>query len=130
MLKDVEVAELIQARADERSKRTKITQDRVLEEYAKLAFSNMMDFIKIESGVASIDFSEMTRDQAAALQEIVTEETNPSGVPGHEIVKTKLKLRDKRGALQDVARHLGMFVDKHEHEVKAPPGLSVVIEAG
>ena len=32
--------------------------------------------------------------------------------------KLKLKLADKRGALVDIGRHLGMFPSRHEHTGK------------
>jgi hypothetical protein len=37
----------------------------------------------------------------------------------------KLKLIDKRGALDSLARHLGMFVDKQEVSVVQPPKIIV-----
>ena len=61
------VAELQAARAQ----RLKVTQDQVVREFAKLAFVNMQDFITVQAdGSAYTDLSKLTRDQAAAIQEI------------------------------------------------------------
>lgn len=100
----------------ERSKRTKITQDKVLKELAKIGFSNMLDYVSITNGGDPVpDFSKLTRDQAAAISEITVEEyTEGRGEDAENVKRTKFKLSDKRAALVDIGRHLGMFKDKLE----------------
>jgi phage terminase small subunit len=97
-----------------RSERVEVTADRVLEEYAKLAFVNMMDFIELQpDGYALIDLSRLTRDQAAAIQEFTTDEyVEGTGEDARKVKKIKFKLVDKKSALDSCARHLGMFNDK------------------
>lgn len=48
MLRNVKVAAYIQERMEERQKRTEITQDRVLEELAAIAFARATDFAEIK----------------------------------------------------------------------------------
>ena len=48
MLRNVKVAAYIQKRMEERQKRTEITQDRVLEELAAIAFARATDFAEIK----------------------------------------------------------------------------------
>jgi len=56
--------------------------------------------------------SQLTPEQAAAISEINTDEViEGRGEDGRIIKKVKLKLHDKKGALDSVARHLGMFRD-------------------
>ena len=108
--------EIAQAQA-ERSKRTEITQDAVLRELAKIGFSNMLDYVSVTDGGDLVpDFSALTRDQAAAIGEVTIEEyTEGRGDDAQNVKRTKFKLSDKRAALVDMGRHLGMFKDKIEH---------------
>lgn len=99
---------------DERSKRVHITQDDVLKEIAKLGFSNMLDYMSVnDSGLIFTDFSRLTRETAAAIQELVIDEyVEKDGDDLHPIKKTRFKIADKRGALELLGKHLGMFADK------------------
>jgi len=88
----------------------------------KLGFSNMLDYVKINpsDGLPYCDFSAITRDQAAAIQEVNIEvatvyEYNAKGertaVP---VRRVRFKLADKRAALIEMGKHLGMFRDQAE----------------
>lgn len=88
------------------SQKLEITAERVLAEYAKIAFSNMADFITPVGKVRNIDLSKLTRDQAAAIQEISVDRPAGGGVKAGKI---KIKLVDKKGALDSLGRHLGLF---------------------
>lgn len=99
-----------------------ISVSRVLAELGKLGFSNMADFVTIgQDGLPFVDFTHLTRDQKAAIQEITVEtrmETvvNAEGVKeAAPVRKVRFKLVDKRAALADIGKHLGMFIDRHEH---------------
>lgn len=94
-----------------REKRTEITQDRVVSELAKIGFANLGDFIsRTEDGDPFVDLSTMTREQAAALSEITVEDfTDGRGEGARDVRRIKVKLCDKRAALVDLGKHLGMF---------------------
>lgn len=116
-LKKPDIDEAIQKAMAERSERTKITQDKVLAEYARLSFSNMQDYLRIDDeGEGTLTLAELDEDQARAISEYTVEthnERDPEDNKKTRVVrKTKLKLYDKKGALDSVARHLGMFNDK------------------
>lgn len=92
-----------------REKRTQINQDRVLQEYARLAFLDPRKFFDENGNL--INVSDLDDDTAAALAglEITTERDKES----EDLSFTKkIKLIDKKGALDSIARHLGMFNDK------------------
>jgi phage terminase small subunit len=92
---------------DKRSKRTEITQDMVLAELAKIAFTNMADFAQWgPNGITLMSSEELTREAAAAVAEI-QESTNQAGG-----TTLKFKRFDKIKALELLGRHLGIFDDK------------------
>lgn len=93
--------------------RAEITASRVLDEMAKLAFHNPADYLTInEDGTATVDLSRLDRNQSAAITEITSETRYDK--EGNKIVTTKIKLADKTKPLDQLGRHLGLFVDRHE----------------
>lgn len=116
LLGNAKVAAAIAAGQQKRSKRTEITADRVLGELAKIGFANMADYMRPgPNGDPYLDFSGLTRDQAAALQEVTVEDfVDGRGDDSRDVRRVKFKLADKRAALVDLGRHLGIFVDKHQ----------------
>lgn len=111
LLSNVVIQQRVQEAMSRREKRTEITQDRVVNELAKIGFANLGDFITLTSaGDPLVDLSTMTRDQAAALSEVTVEDfTDGRGDDARDVRRIKVKLCDKRAALVDLGKHLGMF---------------------
>lgn len=104
LLRNTKVAAYIQERMKERQKRTEITQDRVLEELAAIAFAKATDYAEVKEGQVIIkDTANMDEQQVRAIAGI---EEGKFGI--------KVKLNDKEKALELLGRHLGMFKDKVE----------------
>lgn len=104
LLRNVKVADYIEERMQERQKRTEVTQDRVIEELAAIAFARATDYVEVINGRVHIrDTEELTENQVRAISGI------KDGKFGIE-----LKLNDKEKALELLGRHLGMFKDKLE----------------
>lgn len=109
--------------------RNEITIDKIVRELALIGFSNMLDYMTISSdGQAFVDLSKLTRDQAAAIGEITSETyTEGRGEDAEQVKRTKFKLSDKRAALVDLGKHLGMFPQQingtidHKHHHSAEP---------
>ncbi len=121
-----EIRAAVAAAMQRRSKRTEITQDRVLQELALIGFADMGDYLTLgEDGEVRLDLSKLpegaTKIIAELTQDVYVEGT---GKKAREVKKTKLKLHDKRGALVDIARHLGMFIDRFKIERDALDDLS------
>jgi phage terminase small subunit len=120
LLQHAAVRDEIQTLMDQRATKLEITAERVLAELALIGFANMFDYIGVtENGGARVDLSKLTREQAAAIQEVTVEEFTErtgedcEGKPIFENVRrTKFKLSDKRAALVDLGRHLKLFTDK------------------
>jgi phage terminase small subunit len=113
LLKKPEIQVAVAAAQQERARRTDITADRVLREYAKLAFLDPRQFFDADGRL--IDVVNLPADVAAALagMDVTTERTgeDEDGKPLYGQVR-KIKFVDKKGALDSIARHLGMFTDK------------------
>lgn len=125
-LRKPEIAEAVLQRMKDREKRTEITQDRVLTELAKIGFSDIRKVVRWGEtmvrmvdpeegegedlvpyhGLALIDSAEVDDDTAAAIAEV------SQGREG-----LKVKFHDKKGALVEIARHLGMFTAKGHAEL-------------
>lgn len=92
-----------------------ITKEAVLGELAKLAFANMADYMKVgEDGQPTLNFNDLTRDQAAALVEITVEEFKDGRSDKREVRRVKFKLADKQKSLEALGKHLGLFIERHE----------------
>lgn len=119
LLGNVGVAAAIKKGREKLSERAGITAEKVVAEYAKLGFANMLDYIRIQDGSPVVDMSAITRDHGAAIGEVTSEvymeRTGDEDNPVTPVKRTKFKLADKKGALDSLAKHLGMFTEKHEH---------------
>lgn len=108
LLENTRIAEEIAKKQKKLADKLEITAEKILKEYAKIAFSNMQDFVDWADGAISIKpSSELTKEQTACVSEI-SESVTQAGT------NIKIKLHDKKGALDSLARHLGMFTDKVE----------------
>lgn len=106
MLRNVKVAAYISERMEERQRRTEVTQDRVVQELAAIAFARATDYVEVRyNGVNSTvvikPTAELSDEQICAIAGI------KEGANGIEI-----KLNDKEKALELLGRHLGMWNDK------------------
>jgi phage terminase small subunit len=114
LLADPSVAEAIQRAKHKRAERTEITQDRVLQELARIAFFDIRKLYR-EDGTLKKP-TELDDETAAALVGIDIQETISGGAGGDAVIVTrKAKVIDRTGALALAMRHLGMLKDKVEH---------------
>jgi phage terminase small subunit len=111
----------IQSAMQERSKRTQITADRVLQEYARIGFADMKDYLSYKTALTQIghdDEGNPIIDYAQVIQMKDSDEVDGAPIAEVSITKDgtfKFKFHDKKGSLDSIARHLGMFNDKLEH---------------
>lgn len=116
LISNAKVASAIAERMKARGKRTEITQDRVLQEYARLAFldpANLFDATGRPKSIADMD-----EDTRRAIVGVDVANIGNAEVGEGEILK--IRLADKKGALDSVARHLGMFNDKLDVNLTGP----------
>ena len=106
LLKNPKVKQAIELAMYEREQRTKVTQDRVIEELAKIAFLNPTDVINeydasLHTGAA--------REDTAAISSIRVRRIPSKDGMG---IEREIKLHDKIRALDLLGKHLGLFNDK------------------
>lgn len=118
LLQKTPVSEAIARAMAERSKRVGINQDRVLQELAKIGFAKITDIIDPETAIIREDASE---DDLACIQSVKVK-------PNEYGTEREVKLHDKRAALVDIGKHLGMFKDKIELETDMD--LNITIDYG
>lgn len=115
LLKNVEFAARIAELGTAAAQGAVMSANEVLEELSKLARSNMLDYIG-NSGQL-LDLSQLTREHAAAVQEVTTQTyTERNGEDSEPVKRVKFKLYDKRAALVDLGKHHVLFTEKHVHE--------------
>lgn len=115
LLGKTRVAEAVSMAMAERSRRTGINQDRVLQEIAKLALVNIDDVVDLRTGKVK---GSATKEDLACIQSIKIKPTEF----GEE---REIKFYDKKGSLELAGKHLGMFKDKVEMDVDMELNISI-----
>lgn len=108
LLANVSISTAVAIALAERSKRTGINADRIIQELAKLAFVNPTDVINMES--ASIK-SNASRDDTAAIASVKVKMTQSDD--GY-IMEREVKTYDKIRALELLGKHVGLYTDKQD----------------
>ena len=119
LLTNVDIQNRISELQQTIQERTEITQDMVIAEYAKIAFANTSDVIEwgdtvmieveVDGETTRVPFHGLkiknSADLPASIQAAVKKVKQ--GKDGLEV-----EMHDKKGALDSIARHLGMFKDR------------------
>jgi phage terminase small subunit len=112
LLANRKVQEQIEAAKAARSERTHITQDRVLQELARIAF---FDIRRLYHDDGTLKRPHELDDEAAAVLSAVEVTETMSGEESALLTTKKAKVFDKGTALTLAMRHLGMLNDKIAH---------------
>lgn len=118
LLGKTRVSEAISKAMAERSRRTGINQDRVLQELARIGFAKITDVVDPDTAKIKADAS---GDDLACIQSIKIK-------PNEFGTEREVKLYDKKSALVDIGKHLGMF--KERVELDADMELNITIDYG
>jgi len=129
LLKNVEVAEAIEAAMRARAGRTEVNADRVVLELARIAFSDVTRIVQWgPKGVKLRPSAELSTDDRATIAKV--SETVGRAGGGRTLT---VRLHDKLGALVALGKHLGLF-EKHDQAVTAKhldallDGMAIVLE--
>ena len=93
----------------ERSRRTGITADRVLQELARIGFVNPLDVIDPSDAAV---LRSANADDVAAIASVKFKVI--PGKNGEDGFEREVRLHDKVKALELMGKHLGMFTDKFD----------------
>lgn len=114
LLSNVMIKTAVAKAMAERSKRTGINQDRVLQELARIGFARITDIMDPATARIREDAS---NDDLACIQSVKIK-------PNEWGTEREVKLCDKKAALELLGRHLGMWNDKLD--LKGVEGVVIV----
>ena len=123
LLQNTTISQYIGERQKELSRKTEITQERVIRELALIAFSNTADYAhvvekKMKAEVGGILVDILNEDGKPAtyrtVEPVLTEELTEEQKRALAVIK---KGRDGLRALELLGKHLGMFTDKIEANI-------------
>lgn len=118
LLKKPEVQAYLDIKRKELQERVGISQERVLREYARIAFFDPRSLYTVDGSLKQV--RNLTEDEAAALAGLEVHEDFVSDSPDKEAIGAtkKVKFADKIRALDSISRILGLAPEKHEHTGK------------
>lgn len=125
LLKNVEVQATIQKARTEQMERTEITADRVLQEYARIAFFDPRRLFRDDGKPMNI--TELDQETAAALAGLDVMESVEGGVLAGYV--KKYRLNNKIQALDALSKHLGLF-EKQNDGQDGETGVAILPEIG
>lgn len=142
LLQKTTVKAYIQERMEDRTKRTEITQDMVLQELALIAFSKASDYasiiekdamVEVEGNMIPVLDAEGKPVKYRTVEPVLTEELTEDQKKALAVIKKgrdgfEIKPYDKVKALELLGKHLGMWTEKVE--VDADMELNISIDYG
>ena len=102
----------VDAGTAEKLARNKLTADRVLEEYRRLAFTDIRKFFDAHGNL--IPVQDLGDEEAAALASMEVIIKNAKAGDGHTDEVHKFKLWDKTRALEALAKHFALVKNRLE----------------
>lgn len=116
LLANVSLQDYVQQLQSKTSDKLEITREKVIAEYARIAFSDVRAFFGEDGGMKNL--SDLTSNEAAAISSIETEELFEGfGKDRERIGRTrKVKMWDKTKALESLGKHLGLFEKDNEQK--------------
>lgn len=103
-----DVQEFIDEKMAQRSQRTGVNSERVVQELARIAFLNVSDAVDIKTGKVKLDAS---KEDLAAITSLKVKQMAGQDWDGEE---REVKFADKLKALELLGRHCGLWKDKTE----------------
>lgn len=111
MLRIPKVRDRVRELIAKQFERMDVTTDRIYDEMARVAFSNLSDYVNVDEDGAVVLFpwEDMPREAFAAVSEV-------SETPGKYGRTRRIRMHDKLGALRDLAKLKGMDPDDTPEE--------------
>jgi len=96
-------------------KKAEVTAERVIAEYAKLAFTDLPGIVTFDGTSMSVaDFDKLTPEQRACIKKFRVKTETKMQPDGEKVPVdvVEVELHSKQAALDSLAKHLGMFVER------------------
>lgn len=140
LMTKVDITDYIQELLNESRERSKITKDMIIQELANIAFFNIKNIYKEDGSLKKV--TELDDETAKAISSVKTLQKAGSmamGINPKEKDKVvsiehipeqtiEIKANDKKGALELLGKHLGMFKDKVEIEQSKPFEVNITVK--
>lgn len=111
------IQQIISERMAERSKRTGVNQDRVVQELAKIAFVKMTDIVDSQGKIKDSALD----DDLSCIESVKYKESESDTGSS---VEREVKISPKLKALELLGKHLGMWNDKLDVNIALPVVIS------
>lgn len=113
LLKSAHIQQALQAAQSIHADKLSVTADRVLQELALIAFSDIMHYKMAENGEMEVD-EIFSPSVSRAVQSVEYTRTVTKRTDDEETVTTKMKIKlwDKNTALTNLMKYLGMLIDR------------------
>ena len=110
LLTNANVAAYLAQRQQELQQRTEITQDKVVQELAAIAFADIADYVQVKDhgGLPMVEITPRGDIPVSKRAAIASIKQGNNGI--------EVKLHNKLDALDKLGRHLGMFKDRQEEQ--------------
>ena len=115
-LSKLDIQDAIQKRRNQLEESTNITAERVRQEIAKIAFSDIRNILTVDGGLK--DTSEWDDETASAIASIKSFDVTDRDSGEKMGTNREVKMYDKLAALRDLAKMLGMF--EQDNKQKQP----------
>lgn len=114
LLSNASIRAAIEARLTKVSTDLGVTSERVIAEFARIAFGGMSTFLQITpDGDPMVDLSKCSPEDLDQLAEVTVEDFRDGrGEDARDVRRIKIKPQDKQKALENLAKILGVFKDK------------------
>ena len=120
LLTNIDIQKRIAELKEKRDKRTELTQDWIIKELKLIGGSDLQNYIDIDPNTGAIrakGFDDMPPETSRALQSIKEDRVIKEDADGKKVTvydKVGFKMHDKIRALEILAKHKGMLVERHE----------------
>lgn len=105
--------------------KTEITAEMVVKELAKIGFANIQDYLGADN--TTVDLSAIDRQVAAPIAGVkVTTTTGGQGDFKWTAKAVEFKLADKKGALELLGKHLGIFEKDNNRKLTVIKGIEEI----
>jgi phage terminase small subunit len=121
LLINVKIANAISELKQKLSAKTGVTAERLINELAKIGFSNIQDYVSGDNLIT--DISKIPKEQAACIESIKTVTTvEEYGKVKNTRTQVSIKLYSKINSIELMGKHIGLFErDNLQKQIVMPP---------